>query len=209
MIIDIGILTFIGTLKIFRLLKLSKTIILLGKTLQSSLSDLVSFGCMFLIIWLAFVNSMHIYMCNRVYTFRSFLSTMETLFLIILGKFDQSVFFENDMSLAPLFFAFYNVVMVFIVIQIFIIILSDNLTKLRQVEQDKDELTIYEYFKLKSAGFFNLFFDCVIDDHKKAKVYKVPNADTFDMLELKASKLIRKLESDIHKTGVDTDFKLH
>ena len=85
----IAICSFIGTIKLLKLLKISQTIVLLSRTLQKSLLQLLNLLFIFFLIWFAFINAMYLYMHNQIRDFRTLLKTFETTSLIIIGKLNK------------------------------------------------------------------------------------------------------------------------
>jgi hypothetical protein len=126
-------------------LRFNKRIIMFLAAFLKSLKELFSFSIVFFIVWLSFVQAIFIIMNYQAYEFSTFNRSMETCFQIILGKFNSNIFILANTVLAPILFAFYNIVILFVMLNIFVTILIDhyNLTK-----QDD---TLYK----KDPGLFN------------------------------------------------------
>ena len=84
----LGICAFLVTLKLIKLLRFHPKIYYLSATLRSSKFDLASFGVIFLVMWLAFVQLMHLFYHESSLGFSSIIRSMLTCFKIILGKFE-------------------------------------------------------------------------------------------------------------------------
>jgi len=105
-----------------------------------SLKELFSFSIVFFIVWLSFVQAIFILMNYQSYEFSTFNRSMETCFQIILGKFNANSFLLSNSVLTPILFAFYNIVILFVMFNIFVTILTDhyNLTKQDDMLYKKD-----------------------------------------------------------------------
>ena len=86
----LGFCAAFGTLKLFKILKISKRISLLGLTLKDCLEDIISFSVLFLLIWFPFVHLMHFIYFDKIAGFSTFLKAMMTGVEIILGKFESA-----------------------------------------------------------------------------------------------------------------------
>jgi polycystin 1L2 len=147
----LGFCAFLVTLRFIKLLRFNKRIILFLAAFLRSLIELLSFSLVFLIVWLSFVQAIFLLMNSQTYEFSSFNKSMETCFQIILGKFNSNSFLLANSVLAPILFAAYNIVILFVMLNIFVTILIDhyNLTK-----QD-------ENLYAQDPGLFNYIFSAL------------------------------------------------
>jgi hypothetical protein len=131
---------FLVTLRFIKLLRFNKRIIMFLAAFLKSLKELFSFSIVFFIVWLSFVQAIFILMNYQAYEFSTFNRSMETCFQIILGKFNANSFLLSNSVLTPILFAFYNIVILFVMFNIFVTILTDhyNLTKQDDMLYKKD-----------------------------------------------------------------------
>lgn len=114
----------ICTLKLLRILRFNPTISLLISTIKSSAIELISFGFLFLMAWFAFIQIFYIIFFDKILGFSTMVRSMETCFNIMLGKFQFSPLLKANTIFGPLIFGFYNLIMVFMLLNIFISIIG-------------------------------------------------------------------------------------
>ena len=128
----LALCTFIATLKLIRLLRFNKKLSYLTTTVRNCSKDLTSFMIVFIILWLAYVQLMYIFYYEKTLGFASFVKSMVTNFLIILGKFNLSPLIESNFTASAIIFSSYNILIVMIMINFLITIISDNFAKARE-----------------------------------------------------------------------------
>ena len=144
----IGICAAFATLRFLNLLRFSKLIIVFLIAFKKSLKELVSFGVIFFVIWLSFVQTIYLIFNAQSYQFSTFLNTMATCFQIILGKFNSDTFFKADTILGPFIFMAYNICIVFVMLNIFITILLEYFNLARNDHDlDRGDPELFKYLK--------------------------------------------------------------
>jgi len=83
-----GIILFLATIKLLRLLRFNKFVWILMKTLILARCDLLSFGIVFFIFMFAFATLGYILFGTGLYGFSTFIRTIESLYSMLLGKFE-------------------------------------------------------------------------------------------------------------------------
>ena len=115
-----------GSLRFAKILRLNRRVIVFMLAFRKSLAELSSFGLIFMIIWLGFVQVLFLLLNAESSQFATFQNAMATCFEIILGKFNAEIFYDSSSVLAPLLFVAYNVVVVFVMISLFVSILIEH-----------------------------------------------------------------------------------
>lgn len=129
------------TLKLLKFLSFNKIIAFLSLTIKLSSEELVAFTFIFGILWLAFVQLMYVCFEDKVIDFSTLFKSMSSCFQIMLGIFDVNKLLASDQFMAPLIFIFYNVFIVFILLNIFVTIISETFTNIR-INHKKNEYYI-------------------------------------------------------------------
>jgi hypothetical protein len=153
----LGICAAFATLRFIKLLQFNKKIIVFLAAFKKSLNELVSFGVLFLVLWMSFVQIIYLLLNSEALEFSSLQNTMYTCFQIILGKFNAGLFYEAQSVFAPYLFVSYNICVVFVMLNIFgaILIESFNLVRVdKQLDDEDPELFTYLKFVVSSVICF-------------------------------------------------------
>jgi hypothetical protein len=153
----LGICAAFATLRFIKLLQFNKKIIVFLAAFKKSLNQLVSFGVLFLVLWMSFVQAIYLLLNSEALEFSSLQNTMYTCFQIILGKFNADLFYEAQSVFAPYLFVSYNICVVFVMLNIFgaILIESFNLVRVdKQLDEEDPELFTYLKFVVSSVICF-------------------------------------------------------
>jgi hypothetical protein len=145
----LGICTACATLRLVKVLRFTKRIIIFLKAFTQSLGEIITMSIIFIITWMAFVQVFYLLMNDESVEFSSLLNSMETCFTIILGKFDSKVFLESKSSFfASLFFVGYNIVILFVFINLLVAILIESLHAVQNdAHLDDEDPDLYLYLK--------------------------------------------------------------
>lgn len=137
----------LGTIKFLKLLRFNKRIAMFIMAMKTIVKELVSFMLLFMIVYLAFVQLMFLTLNEATIGFSTFVKAMETCFAIILGNFQVAPILEANSILGPLYFAVYNIAIIFILLNIFLTIVNDAFAKVRAEvgNSEKDELDVVGY----------------------------------------------------------------
>lgn len=136
----LGFCSLFGTIKFLRLLEFNKKISYPIYTLRKSLKELLMLGIIISIFWMAFVQLLYLLMNDKSKTFSSLISTLESSFLIILGSMNQDIYTGQNGLLGSFILVLFNLMIVLILINIFLTILLDNFTEIKNEKRDEDEL---------------------------------------------------------------------
>ena len=153
----------LGTIKFLNLLRFSKSVLVFMVTMKMIVRELLSFTFLFMIVYLAFVQLFYLTLSESSLGFSTFISTMETCFAIMLGKFQLNPILETSPRLGPLYFSIFNVVIIFILLNIFLSIVSDGFAKVRSElgSFEREELDVGGYLAPYLRGFFVPFLNRV------------------------------------------------
>jgi len=190
----LGFCAAFATLRFIKLLRFNKRIIVFLAAFKKSFSELVSFGLVFLILWMSFIQAMYLILNDETYAFSSIQNSMITGFEIILGKFNSQIFYNAESKLAPCLFVAYNICVIFVMVNIFISILIEGFNLAREDTQlDEEDPELLNYLKsiLKSIFCFLRYDEAVTN---KKPVYfefwaSLPN--TFDNYTQRFKNLVK------------------
>jgi hypothetical protein len=134
---SLGVCSALGTIKILKMLQFNRNISLLSATLRRCFRELASFTLFFFLLWFSFVQLMYFIYGSHLRSFASLIKSMESAFLIMLGKSNASEFIQAYPILGPLIYSSYNVIMLCFALNIFISIITDAFSELRVEEKLK------------------------------------------------------------------------
>ena len=201
----LGLCSFIGILKFLKVLNYSRNIRILEITLRKAFNDLVMFLLMFLIIYLAFVQIFYAFLGDKNVKYSTFVSTMETLFLVLLGSFKKEDFFlSGSVDFVSLIFVFYNLMMLIIILNIFITIITDHYESVRVNKEVMDvDIVILDCLINKVKGLIktvNSLFEKNekgVDQNENKQDFR----DEFESFSKSSNDLMDKLQTLIKKSN--------
>ena len=159
---------FFGTLKLLRLCRYNRRLALLANTLKRASPELLSFSCMFSIIFMAFMALFYLQFVSQVWECATLLHTAQMLFEMLLLKFDTTEFVRAQPLLGPIYFALFILFIVFVCINMFVSIINDNFRVVRddvhKVDDDDQDLFITTLTKLQRWWCKTKFFSEIEDD---------------------------------------------
>ena len=154
---SLGLCAALGTIKFLKMLRFNRNIAFLGKTLNYCLHELISCTLIFFVIWIAFVQVMYFIYNNDLREYSSPTKSMESAFLIILGKFDAKKFLFTNTVFGPCVFAAYNVFVLWFALNIFVSIITGSFDKVRHEAKENPEddfVYMYKYLVEKWRNYF-------------------------------------------------------
>ena len=147
---SLGLCSTFGTLKILKMIQFNRSIALLSATLRRCCVELMSFSFLFFLIYIAYVQLMFLIFGSQLRGYSSFIKTMESAFLIMLGKSDASEFIQTYPILGPIIYSSYNVIILCFALNIFITIITDAFDELREQSKEKpNEFDLKRFIVLK------------------------------------------------------------
>ncbi len=134
---SLGLCSTLGTLKMLKMLQFNRNISLVSSTLRRCCGELASFTLVFFLIWVAFVQLMYLIYDSHSLGYSSFIKSMESAFLIMLGKSNASDFIRTYSILGPIIYSSYNVIILCFALNLFISIITEAFDELRREYQEK------------------------------------------------------------------------
>ena len=98
----------LGTLKFLKIFSFNKEISYMASTLSNCRSELLSFGFIFLIVWIGFVQLFYLFFQRIIFEFSTIMRAMTTCFQIRLGKFQVQTLLEANPVFGSIFYFLYN-----------------------------------------------------------------------------------------------------
>ncbi|CAG0912636.1 unnamed protein product [Notodromas monacha] len=131
----IAFLLFAAMISLLKLLKFNKSIGMLSATMRHCFDDLMGFGTVFLIFLAAFVILFHLFLSQHIYEWHTIVSSFETAFSIMLGKFEFGQILETNLFAGIAFF-FFNVAMSIIMINLLMTIIINSFETAKQMAEN-------------------------------------------------------------------------
>ncbi|CAM2704890.1 unnamed protein product [Rotaria socialis] len=121
----LGFCCFFGTIKFLRLLRFNQRMSMLSSTLMYAAKDLLSFTCMFSIIYMGYLSLFFLLFYPKIWACSDLLKAAQMLFEMMLLKFNVSDLYAADTFLGPFCFTLFIIFVVFICMNMFISIIAD------------------------------------------------------------------------------------
>ena len=151
----LAFLVFLANLKLLKLMRFNHRIYLFTKTLSKAALPLFSFLVVFLVFYIAFSFLFYSIYGSVLPEYRSFLTTIETLFSAVMGGFDFETVQANNRLLGPVIFFSFQMVMVMISMNVFLIILMDSFAEVQADEHLKSkDYEVVKYMLWQFKYFF-------------------------------------------------------
>ncbi|KAI3378657.1 hypothetical protein SNEBB_011293 [Seison nebaliae] len=139
---------FLSWIKIFKYISFNKTMTQLSTTLGKCAKDVAGFAVMFFIVFFAFAQLGYLIFGTQIKDFSSFVSSLFTLFRIILGDFDFHALEQANRVLGPIFFLTYVFFVFFVLLNMFLAIINDTYSEVKaEISSQPSEFEIGDYFK--------------------------------------------------------------
>ena len=149
----IGLLMFIATLKMLRLLRFNKRIGYLGATLKLAGPEILGFLFVLLISILSFVSLFYLIARSTSQDFSTFVKTVETAFFIIDEKFQDVC--RNNQILGPLAYFAYTFIMFFIVFPYLVAIVCSAFNRIKtDTSNQPNDYEVVDYMKQVAQAFY-------------------------------------------------------
>ncbi|XP_067952038.1 polycystin-2-like [Watersipora subatra] len=144
----VALTAFFSWGKLFKYISFNKTMTQLTDTMSQAKKDLASFAIMFFIVFFAFAQVGYLLFGTQVNDFRSIADVLLTQLRIILGDFN---FYELEAThpiLGPLYFIIYIVFVFFILFNMFLAIINDTYSSVKEASAEKtNEFEVMDFFK--------------------------------------------------------------
>lgn len=152
---SLAFLVFFANLKLLKLIRFNHRIYQFTKTLSTAATPLMSFMIVFSIFYIAYSILFYAMFGAILPEYRSFISTIETLFNTIMGAFDFGIIRENNRILGPIIFFSFMMIMVMILLNVFLTILMDSYAEVQEDQhQTSEDFEVVEMIIKRFKHFF-------------------------------------------------------
>jgi hypothetical protein len=143
----------LGSLKFFKILEFSRGIQTLGRAFKIGFINLAGFLLIFSLLCFAWLQVAFVVFGDRARGFSTLVRTIETGFLLLLGKFQLSDMMQTSPFWAVVFHTTYSFCMVFVMLQMFLTLIAHSLADAKRHVNARDQLGMEEfiYERIESA----------------------------------------------------------
>jgi polycystin 1L2 len=167
---------FFSTIKFIKLFRFNKKVLFFSKVFKKCLNNMANFSFIFLVFLFAFIQIMYLSFNDQVKDFKSFTTSMMTVFNILISR-SPIPCLNNNFIIVPFYF-----ILDFILLSIIITILEDTFQSMKRDKEFKDKYEIDFIKMLKSkVNIFNRRIK--LEPIKKEK-------DNLNELKIKTDRLI-------------------
>jgi hypothetical protein len=150
-----GSCVFFAALRLIKILQFSKRVIVFAHAFKRSLNEFFSFGLIFMIMWMSFVQVFYLLLNTEAKGFSSIFASMESCFQIILGKFNSNAFVDSKSFLSEPMFVAYNVIILFIMVNLLVSILVNGFDLARNDNDlSQDDVDILSYIVAEISSLY-------------------------------------------------------
>ncbi|KAM4052642.1 polycystin-2 isoform 1-T1 [Anomaloglossus baeobatrachus] len=143
-----AVTVFFAWVKLFKFVNFNRTMTQLSTTMSRCAKDILGFSIMFFIIFLAYAQFAYLVFGTQVDDFSSFQDCIFTQFRILLGDFNFTEIEEANRILGPLYFTSFVFFMFFILLNMFLAIISDTYSEVKtDMAQQKSEMELTDLIK--------------------------------------------------------------
>ncbi|KAK2162601.1 hypothetical protein LSH36_95g02005 [Paralvinella palmiformis] len=210
----VGTIVFMCNIKFLRLLRYNKHIAHFSATLAQSSNDLTSFSMSFSLIFLAFTCLVFLLFSEQQERFSTLTGVMESLFAMLIGKFDIGDTVALYRILGPIIFTLYAVLMYFITMNMFLAIIGDAYAKVvKNSSYLGDEYKVMDFIIQKIINYLGIKKEHhQVTEEKYMNTFETLNVhlDSLDKLITDDCREILRLESQdmITRSGSNKDDKI-
>jgi polycystin 1L2 len=167
---------FFSSIKFIKLFRFNKKVLFFSKVFKNCINNMSNFSIIFFAFLFAFIQIMYLSFNDQVKDFKSFTTSMMTVFNILITRCPIP-YLNNNIIIVPFFF-----ILDFFLISIFITILEDTFQLMKKDKEYKDNYEIDFNVMIKSK--LNIF-------NRKKKLEPTKKVkDNLNELEIKTNKLI-------------------
>ncbi|XP_053953102.1 polycystic kidney disease 2-like 1 protein [Anastrepha ludens] len=139
-----AICAFLVCIKTFKFISFHSTVRHFYVTVSSCFRDLLGFGVMFIIVFLAYAELGLLLFGNEHNDFRNFYQSLLTMIRMILGDFNYETIERANRILGPIYFITYIFLVFFILLNMFLAIINDTYSTVkREVKGGRNYLLLY------------------------------------------------------------------
>ncbi len=158
----------LGSFKFFKILQINRSIQTLSRTLKIGFVGFLGFGFIFALMVFAWLQVGFVIFNDRIQGFSTFVKTVETGFLLILGKMQLKDMMDVNPLFAALFHLSFNFFMVMIMLHMFISLITDAFALAKLDEKNGEKLHMEKFIYHKIESVFMHFKKKLSSDESKA-----------------------------------------
>ncbi|KAF0304797.1 Polycystin-2 [Amphibalanus amphitrite] len=144
----IAFVCFVSILEVMHLLRFNANMSMLALTLKRSTKELVYFSVTFCITFLAFAQFAFLAFGTSMNLYNNFMFTVENLCTHLLGDIDFETMYETHGGLGVCFYLAFVLIMTFIVLNMFLAILGDSFTDVKQeLKEARNQYELLDFCK--------------------------------------------------------------
>ncbi|XP_065653648.1 uncharacterized protein LOC136080649 isoform X2 [Hydra vulgaris] len=151
----VSLIVFFVTLKFIKLLQFNHHVSMISYTLKAAWYPLSMFGIVFFIILCSFVTFSNIAFGALLGEYKTYNEAIVSTVSLLLGKFSFNQYERANIFLGPIFFFGFNVVVIWIIMNVFISILNDSFSMVRtNAEFQNNDYEIVDFMLKRIKGWF-------------------------------------------------------
>ena len=165
----LSFVTLLMYLKFLKILRFNKRVSLMVKTVMHATTDLKYFSIIFGICFLSFAQLGYLFFQTNLEEYATFLRTIETLFSLILGKFQFDNIVSAKSFYGRLFFISFVFMTTYILMNMFVTILIDSFIVVNEkMQRQQNKYELIDFIKQRFFSFIPTF-----ENRKKRKRKRV------------------------------------
>ncbi len=158
---------FFSIVKLIFILRFNRRISMLASTLKHSAKDMATFSIVFSIVMAAYSSFAYVTLGGKLADYATFLTTIQSLFAMILGSFNYEEITRAHPILGPIFFFSFVVVMMFILLNMFLSIINDTFTQVKaDANKQSNDYEIIDFMFARFQTFTGLNISKAIEKMK-------------------------------------------
>ncbi|GLV43633.1 Polycystic kidney disease 2 [Carabus blaptoides fortunei] len=163
-----GLMLFILWIKLFKYVKLNRTLGQLNATASKCAFSMSGFLLTFAVFFIAYATLGFLLFGSHVERFSTFGKTVLSLLMTILGDFDYYEIEKSNKILAPVFFITYIFFVFFVLFNMFLAIITDTYSEVKdEIYLKKSELEIIDFMKRAPRNIARKLHVNISDTRKK------------------------------------------
>ena len=193
----------LGSLKFFKILQFNRSISTLFRTFRMGFTSFAAFGFIFALLVFAWLQLGFVIFSESIQGFSTFVKTIETGFLLVLGKMQLKTMMSINFFWTIVFHLTFNFCMVFVMLNMFVSLITQAFTKAKKYEVDADPLHLEEYIYTKISSPFEYFIKkfTAKDEEKKLSDHERKMRQSLgftDMYEDEVGNLVHRADRVVH-----------
>ncbi|XP_030847438.1 polycystin-2-like [Strongylocentrotus purpuratus] len=213
-----ALVVFIANIKFMKLFRFNRRLLILSLTLKNAGQEILYYLIVFGIVFMAFSSMAFNMYSPYLIGFSTFGSTIVTLFSTMLGKFKFAEMVQTSRHLGPLFFFCYVIIVIFICLNMFLSIINEAFTRVRQENaKSGNELEIIDFMMGRFKKFVGLTRQQNTrqkskEEEKEEKKHCIEDDDPVEVgckeMETKTEEMLLRLDTFLKENLSPDDIKL-